>query len=357
MIESVQEISWREPILPRVPDPAWEEVVRKRFGRVPDILYRVSRSPWLREAIMNWPWYKPQEVSQRYHDICGLITAQENSCRYCYGVARSYLRISGFGEKTIKKIERNAHLAELDEKERAFIQFCRNLSRSNPRPPKSDRKKLIELGYSPKAVAEMAFLIGNHCFINRVSTFISIPPMEYFENFSPNFITSLFLPLLKRRLRKYRWQESNVAPQEVNAFSSLIQAFEGIPAAKALNDALMGAMSSEVLSQDLKVLMFAVVARSLKCEFCQAESEEMAANLGFAPNEFEEALRTLDSPRLNEQERKILSWTRETIHYQIDPIQNSVAELSQELDEVVLLEAIGMAALANTAVRLAVLLG
>ena len=129
------------------------------------------------------------------------------------------------------------------------------------------------------------------------------------------------------------------------------------PAAAAMNNALTGVFESETLSRKLKVLMFAVVANSLECEFCISETHAMALECGFTEEEFNKALSSLSSPYLNEHEEKLLSWTRETIHYQNGPMQQHVRELAQEVGEPKMLEAIGVAALANSTVRLAVLLG
>ena len=72
-------------------------------------------------------------------------------------------------------------LAETDPRERAFIEFCRNLARSRPRPSRSARERLMGLGYSRPEVAEMAFVISLGCFYNRVSTLIACPPETKFE--------------------------------------------------------------------------------------------------------------------------------------------------------------------------------
>ena len=47
--------------------------------------------------------------------------------------------------------------------------------------------------------------------------------------------------------------------------------------------------------------------------------------------------------------------TRETVHFQTGDMQNQIRILAQEVDEEVLLEAFGVAALANSIVRLAAL--
>ena len=170
----LNEIEWGEPILPIVEDKEWRAQVKSELGGiVTNFLMIVSPSEWLRLACLKWPRYKVTQFSQRLADIATLVTAQENACRYCYGIARSQLKLFGYTEKLIDRIEKGLQLAELDEKERTFIQFCRNLAKSSPRPPKRERQKLVDLGFSELAVAEMAFYIVNHCFLNTSATILS----------------------------------------------------------------------------------------------------------------------------------------------------------------------------------------
>jgi len=356
MAHLINDIDWGEPLLPIVRDPEWEAEVKAAFGMVPDLMMRVSRSPWLRKACLKWPLYSAMEFPKHLQDIGCLVTAQENACRFCYGRARSQMRLFGYSEKMISNIEREMHLAEMDEKDRTFIRFCRNLARSNPRPPKADRDKLISLGFTPLAVSEMAFYIANQCFINRVATFISSRPMYKIEKLSTSFFGRILRPLIARKIRSLAWTPAEPLVEDKKSFPGLVKALDGLPAAAVIQEGLEGAFSSEVLSMELKVLMFAVVARSLECNFCQAETRQMAGDLGFSETEFANALSSLNSPRLNGPEGKILSWTRQTVHYQTGSIQKQVHALSREVDEEMLLESIGVAALANATVRLAVLI-
>ena len=199
----LNEIEWGEPILPIVKNPEWERQVKHELGgELPDLNMIVSPSHWLRMVVLKWPRYVAQEFPQRLADIATLVCAQENACRYCYGIARSQMKLFGYSEKLINRIEKGLHLAELNLKERTFIQFCRNLARSSPRPPKKERDKLIELGYSEKAVAEMAFYIANHCFVNRTATFLSCPLFNKLERISNSFFGKVFRLLLKKKSGK-----------------------------------------------------------------------------------------------------------------------------------------------------------
>lgn len=357
MLTDINEIEWGAPILPVVDDPVWKKQVKNELGgESPDLNMIVSPSHWLRMVVLRWPRYVPQEFPQRLADIATLVCAQENACRYCYGIARSQLKLFGYSEKLITEIEKGLQLAELNEKERTFIQFCRNLARSSPRPPKKDRNRLIELGYSERAVAEMAFYIANHCFVNRTATFLSCPLFNKLERVSQSLFGKIMRPFIEKKIRSTFWNHVEPLPDDVADFPGVIQSLEGLPAASLVNEAMTGAFESDVLSRELKVLMFAVVAHALECPFCISESKTLASELGIGEEEFDKALATLSSHRLNEQEAKIFAWTRETVHFDTGDIQRRNQILANEVDQVVLLEAIGLASLANTMVRLAILL-
>ena len=354
----INEIEWGDPILSKTPDPEWEKQVRTELGgQVPDLMMIVTPSKWLRILCLKWPRYLPQEFPQRLADIATLVCAQENACRYCYGIARAQLKLFGYSEKLIIRIEKGLQLAELDEKERTFIRFCRNLARSSPRPPKMEKDKLIALGYSEKAVAEMAFYIANHCMVNRVATFLSCPLFNRLEKVSQSIIGKIFRPLIEQKIRKTFWNEVTPLPKDMTSFPGVVRELQGLPAASLLHNAMEGALASNILSHELKILMFAVVAKALECPFCLTESRNMARDIGIEELEFETAIASLSSPRLKEQESKIFTWTRETIHFETGDIQRRIRKLSEDVDDLALLEAIGVAALANTVVRLAVLLG
>jgi len=180
--------------------------------------------------------------------------------------------------------------------------------------------------------------------------------MHGFERLSESFMGRVLRPLIAWKIRSSAWVNKEPILDKKGPFEGVMNALSGIPSAVVISEGLEGIFSSKVLSEELKVLMFAVVARSLACSFCHGASATMAIHLGFTEGEFEEAISTLTSPRLNAQEQKLLAWTRETVHYQTGPIQKRTHALSEEIEDEVLLEAIGLAALANSVVRLAVLL-
>jgi alkylhydroperoxidase family enzyme len=356
MAKLLGEIEWGEPVLPPVVIPNWEAEVKAHLGGVNDFLRRVALIPWLRSTCLRWQLYPLKALPLRLADIGLMVTSQENSCRYCYGAARAHLRILGYSEKLISKIERETQLAELNEKERAFIRFCRNLARSKPRPAREQREQLIELGFTPLVVAEMAFYIADVCFHNRVKTFLAVPPEIEFERIGNSFLRRLLRPIVPTVNRMSIPVPVEPPPVDGMMFRPVVNALAGLPAATLLHEALTGAFASPVISRPVKLLMFAVVARLLDCSFCNEEARIRLATEGMARDEIESCLSSFASPNLNAQESSILAWTRDTVHYEPQLIQKQTRALLDTIGAEALLEAVGVAALANATVRLTMLL-
>jgi hypothetical protein len=363
MAQLLDEIQWGEPILPPLADPAWEAEIKRRGGKVGEVDRRVAPNAWLREACLEVATYRPSEVPQRLFNIGAMVTSQENSCRYCYGANRAYMKILGYSESFISRIERDVHVAELDDMERGFIAFCRNLARSRPRPAKADRDALIKLGYAPLAVHEIALLIAMGCFYNRIGILIACPPEHGFERMANGFVGRLigFSGPLVRALAARRQHAQHVGTMDAatlakGAFGPVVATLAGLQGAAVMKAALDGAFASTVLSRRIKALMFAVVARTLGCRHSETEARKLLAQEGFDAQEVETTLATLDSKRLAAHESRLLSWVRDTVYYQTAAIQNQTRALAAEIGTAAVLEAIGVAALANATVRLAMLL-
>jgi hypothetical protein len=86
------------------------------------------------------------------------------------------------------------------------------------------------------------------------------------------------------------------------------------------------------------------------------EARKLLAPEHFDAAEIETALSTLASKRLAACESGLLPWVRDTVYYQTATIQDQTRALAAGLGNAALLEAVGVAALANATVRLAMLL-
>ena len=358
----LDDIEWGQPIFPEVSDPAWESEVKRRVGRTSQVDRRVAPNPWMRRLCLDITAMRVHFIPQRLLNIGAMVTAQENSCRYCYGANRAYMKILGYSESFIGKIERDMHVAELNDKERAFVAFCRNLARSRPRPAKAEKDALIALGFTSAEINEMALAIAAGCFFNRMGILTASPPELAFERMANGFVgrvLALAGPLMRMLAEKKASGRDEAAGDAATLaagpFGTIVAALAGLPSATMLRTALDGAFASTVLSRSAKALMFAVVARTLECRRSDLEARKILVAEGFDAYEIDSALASLASPRLSAVESRMLSWARNTVYYKTAPIQAEARALVAEVGEAVALEAVGVASLANAVVRLAML--
>ena len=364
MAQLLDEIEWGEPILPATADPEWEAEVKRRVGRVGEIDRRVAANPWVRQICLDVTSQRPSQIPPRLFNIGMLVTAQENSCRYCYGAIRASMKISGYSEAFIRQIERDADLAGLDARDRAFTEFCRNLARARPRPAKAEFENLVRLGFPSATATEIAFAIAMGCFYNRIGVLTACPPERGFERFANGpfgraigAVAPLVRPLTTLKWRPAPPTIHETAEFGAGPFGDVVAALNVLPAAaQMMKAALDGAFDSPVLSHAAKALMFAVVGRSLDCSYSECEARRLLESDCFEATEVDTAISSLTSARLSAQESRLLPWVRDTVHYQTSTIQNHTRVIAAELGASAALEAIGVAALANATVRFAMLL-
>jgi alkylhydroperoxidase family enzyme len=360
MAVMLSEIQWSDPVLPEARDVAWEAELKRRGAQVLDVDRRVAPNRWLREAAYEATNYVPMAVSERLYRIGNMVTAQENACRYCYGANRAYMKVLGYSESFIQQVERDVQTAELNDKERAYIAFCRSLARSRPRPAAAERAALLELGYTPAQIGEIAFSISLGCFYNRVSTLLACPPERKFERMASGpfrGLLALAMPLMKKFAPKRPAEApSDRAALAAGPFGVVVAPLAGLRAGTVMKAALDGSFEAGALSRNAKALIFAVVARTLGCPHCEGVATGLLLEGGLSRTDIEGAIATLRCPSLPPREAGLLAWARDTVYYEPSSIQQKARALGAGLGPEALLEAIGVASLANGTVRLAMLL-
>jgi hypothetical protein len=110
--------------------------------------------------------------------------------------------------------------------------------------------------------------------------------------------------------------------------------------------------ASPVLGRRCKLLMFAVVARGLSCDVCPPDVHEALRQEGIKEDTLAHVLTHLDAPELDPVERVLVPFARETIWYEPAALQRRARALRDRLTTPQLVEAIGVASLANGLCRL-----
>jgi alkylhydroperoxidase family enzyme len=351
----LKEIPWGEPLVELVDDPEWTAEIMRRFGPKAMSYRYLGRSRWLRETMLRGNTAKGSYASDRLSMLAVLVTAQENSCRFCYGAARAFLQMIGMSEKEIDRVEHDVKTAGADEKERELLHFCRDLSRSNPRPARAQLDRLVSLGYEPLAMIEIAGVVATSCVANRVSTFMALPIAPEMEDWKPG-VGMRFMSSVKRVFHKPPPPPPlDNLPRETYPFSEVVALLKGTFGVDVFHFALAGAFASPVTPVRTKAWVFAVVARALDCGMCEGIATRLLEQEGVPAEAHRRILESLAGPELDATEKILLPWVRETAHYETVVMQRRTHEVRQRVGDDVVLDAIGLAALANACARLSML--
>jgi alkylhydroperoxidase family enzyme len=358
MAYSLDQIDWCDvPLLPPMPDPVWERESSRRIGFTTTAAKYLTPVRWLLQADELMHARVTPNVPVTLGALISMVVAMDNSCRYCYGAFRSMLKIMGYSEGVMRKLEESLAVDQLTRKEKAVLEFARKVSHSAPRPSDSDLRELMAVGCSPIEIAEIAYLTGNNACGNRLATLLAVPP-DPLEEVEANWFTKLKRPFSRK---EFRASLSPVLSLPYPADYSgpggrIVEALKGSPAGAALATILSGAWDSGITSRRVKALIFAVVARGLGCEACEAEAAQALRGEGWTDAEIKHLLTYLTSEKLDAFELRVLRFARETVRYQTRRLQELAQGFATGLERDVLLEIIGLVAYANGLARMSILL-
>jgi AhpD family alkylhydroperoxidase len=347
---SLHDIAWASPLWPSLPTDGSREPARPPL----------AACPWLLRALTQRHEVGLVHVSHRLNDLIGLVVSQDNSCRHCYGATRAMLRLFGHSEERIRVLESELHRVELPETERRALEYARLVSRASPRAGAAETKALRDAGWSEAGIAEIITCASCCVFGNRIATLSALTP-DPVEQLAARWyapLASLAMRWSSRRKRKPARPVAAPPEAKLGPLGPLFQRLDGLPVAGYLSETLSAALASPILPKRTKLMVFAVIARSLGCPVCHGALEPLLQAESVEQAVLEDVLRRLSSSALSPLEARLIPLARETVRYQQPaPLQEKLRELKTTMSDAELLEFVGIAALANTFARLTVVLG
>jgi alkylhydroperoxidase family enzyme len=259
----------------------------------------------------------------------------------------------GMSRARIERMEQDLARADLPPRTLAAMAFGRSQSRTGPSGAAEARAALARAGVGDDEMREIAFAVALTDFSNRAHSIPAIPvrPMERMPD---RLLTRLLKPWMNRLIRASRHpgHEMPLDREAPAPHARLVRAYAGSPIAPALGRALEGMWASPVLTRRAKLLVFAVISRGLGCDACAPDTLEALRAEGLNEAAIDQILTHLDAPELDPVERQLIAFARETIWYEPAGIQRRARALRERLTAPQLIEAIGVAALANGLCRL-----
>ena len=355
MATALERIAWESCLIEPAPDRTLEAYARRKQG-VPNPLVRYfAPVPWLARALVDLhPEYGLlMHLEQNVADLVSLVVSQENSCRFCYAAVRAMLWSQGMSLARIQQIEHDLTRADLPPRTVAALTFARRQSRTGPAAAREAREAIQAAGFGVDAMKEIAFVVGLTDFTNRTTTITAVPTQQ-FERMPERWHMRLLRPLLGRLMR---WGHARGRPTPLERVPSypyvaLVKAYAGSPIAPALARTLQEMWDSPHLTRRCKLLMLAVIARGLGCDLCSLEVVDSLEAEGLPRPAVTQVLTHLDAPELDDVERLLVAFARETIWYEPAPLQRRARALRERLSNAQVLEAIGVAAVANGLCRM-----
>jgi alkylhydroperoxidase family enzyme len=345
--------SWLEPVT--VPADLGAAIHAFTGGTTPVWASRLAAVPWVVRAFLcgldKTVAYMPVEL----WDLIAFVVSRDNACRYCYGATRTILRILGYPEATIDRLERDVDLAELTPAEQAALRFSRKVSHANPPPGAADLRALGAAGFSSEAAGEIAYVAAFTGYGNRVATAFALPP-DGLERVVRHPLRRLLRPFIARYFRGRRQPPMRPPAPNPPPFAAVVARLGGSPTAHRVRAMLDEALASPVLPRRTKLLMFAVIGRAAGCRWTEHEATDALAAEGFPAPACADVLANLASPALDAREQRLVPFARETVRYRNLALQARTRALAGEVALPELIEAVGTAALANSVARLTVLL-
>lgn len=355
MASALAHVSWEDCLIVPHRDRALETYARRKMGMpFPPVRY-FTPAPWLARAIVDLhPEYGLlMHLDMHQLDILYLVVSQENSCRFCYAAVRMLLWAQGMSEARIQRIEQELSGAALAAKTAAAIAFGRRQSRVGPQGAPEARRILNDAGFGEAEMREVAFVVGMTDFLNRVNTIPAIPAHRL-ERMPERPLLRLVRPLVRWMIERQRAHGRETSPERQPAYpyAGLVNAYAGSPIAPVLGRVIGEMWESAILTKRCKLLMLAVIARGLGCEVCAVEIGEALRREGLDAAALDQVLTHLDAPVLDDAERALVRFARETIWYEPAALQRRARALRDRIAEAQLIEAIGVTSLANGLCRM-----
>ena len=355
MASALHDVAWEQCLIEPLPDRALASYCRQRQGFPNPMITYFASVPWMARALVDLhsEYGLLMHLDQAVADLVALVVSQENSCRFCYAGVRMLLWMQGMPRTRIQRMEQDLAQAALSARTMAAVAFARSQSRSGPPGARAAREALQRAGYSAEEMKEIAFAAAATDFSNRAHTIPAIPSRPI-EQIPEQLQFRLLRPLLGRIIRKHRYRGQATPPQPVGMYpyAHVVNAYAGSPIAPALGRTLEEMWASPHLTRRCKLLMLAVVARGLACDMCARNVDTALREEGFTEATLTQVLTHLDAPELDPVERLLVPFARETIWYEPALIQRRARAIRESLDAAQLLEAIGVASLANGLCRM-----
>jgi len=349
---------WRRVIVEPHESPALEQLFRRRTGLAPVVVPYVAPHSWAYRPFLFLMNPELEEIGgQLCSQIC-FVVARDNACRFCYGSFRSFLRVAGYSEAELDRLEGELFLNEENSAERKALEFAVELSRGRLQQGAAVAS-LREAGYGKTGVREIAGIAVASTLMNRVATMLAIPLNKDAETLTSQWYFDLLQPVMRGLLRGWQYFATPDAPplraEAVEGpFAPWIRRLRGTCVGHVVHDIVNQWIKNEsALPLRTKLFILGVVARGLHAEALEERTEMLVAECcDVSSADFEAVVDHLRGSVVTNREERLLRLARESIRYDAGRIQATARDHMQGLSRAETIDAVATLGLSNALARL-----
>ncbi len=349
---------WREAVVEPKSSPVLERLFLRRAGVAPRILPYIAPHSWAYRPLLYLVNPNLQALDT---DLCRricFVVARDNACRYCYGSLQTFLRVAGYSESELHRLEQDLYLGGGQSTNRDALQFAVRLSRGRARHEPTIRS-LEAAGHSTTAIREIA---GNAVLVtitNRLATMLAVPLDDDLESVTASWYFDLLQPIADTLLSG--WQRLRSFPAHPlhtddidGPFAPWVARLAGTCAGRVLHDVVERWWGEDsALPRRTKLLILAVVAHGLSRRALTARvGELLAEQYDVSETEFKATVEHLRGETLQEQEEALLPLARESIRYEVGHIQQTIRQHVEGLSRAEVVDGVATLGLSNALARL-----
>ncbi len=148
------------------------EEIRRARGKVANIMRVHSLQPEVMMAHLNF--YRtimlgPSGLSRHQRELLATVVSALNGCAYCVRHHAEALRAYVKDEDFVAQVQRDYTQAPLDAKDRAMLDYARQLTQAPASLTRNDVEKLQKAGFSDDEILSINLITSYFNFVNRVA--------------------------------------------------------------------------------------------------------------------------------------------------------------------------------------------
>jgi uncharacterized peroxidase-related enzyme len=133
-------------------------------------------------AMYNDVMLAPSGLSKLEREMIAVVVSSINSCYYCLVAHGAAVRALSGNPMLGEQLVMNYRVADLDERQRAMLDFAAKMTTASATIEEADRQGLRDVGFSDRDIWDIANVTGFYNMSNRVASATDMRPNDEYHS-------------------------------------------------------------------------------------------------------------------------------------------------------------------------------